>query len=134
MALSKIQIQQLKDHLDACKRPFFLFDDDQDGLCSFLQLYRYKGEGKGVIVKTTPKVGTVFADKILEFQPDKIFILDLADIEQDFLDEMKAPVIWIDHHGPYSRENVKYFNPRIAKWEDNHPVSFMCHQVVQQDL
>ena len=134
MALSKEQIHQLRDHLDSCKRPLFLFDDDQDGLCSFLQLYRYKGEGKGIIVKTTPKVGTVFLSKINEFQPDKVFILDLADVEQEFIDEIKVPVIWIDHHGPYERYNVKYFNPRISNWDDNHPTSFMCYQVVEQDL
>ena len=134
MALSNIQIKQIKDHLDNCKNPLFFFDDDQDGLCSFLQLYRYKKEGKGIIVKTTPKLGSIFVNKVNEYQPDKIFILDIAVVEQDFLDEMKVPVIWIDHHGPFERDNVKYFNPRISNWEDNHPTSYMCHQVVQQDL
>jgi len=134
MALSTNQIKQLRELLDNCKKPLFFFDDDQDGLCSFLQLYRYKKEGKGIIVKTTPKLGTVFVRKVQEYDPDKIFILDLAVVEQDFLDEMKVPVIWIDHHGPFERDNVKYFNPRISNWEDNHPTSYMCHQVVQQDL
>jgi len=134
MALSKEQIHQLREHLDNCQRPLFFFDDDQDGLCSFLQLYKYKKEGKGIIVKTTPKLGTVFVKKVQEYHPDKIFILDLAVIEQDFLDEMKVPVIWIDHHGPFERHNVKYFNPRISNWEDNHPTSFMCYQVVEKDL
>lgn len=134
MALSPIQIVQIRDHLDNCQRPLFFFDDDQDGVCSFLQFYRYKGEGKGIIVKTTPKLGSIFLNKVREYGPDKIFILDLAIVEQDFLDELKIPVIWVDHHGPFERENVKYFNPRISKWEDNHPTSYMCHQVVQQEL
>ncbi len=134
MALSKIQVQQIRDSLDSCKKPLFLFDDDQDGVCSYLQLYRYKKEGKGIIVKTTPKVGTIFITKINEFQPDMVFILDLADVEQEFLDEIKVPVIWIDHHGPYDRQNVKYFNPRISNWGDNHPTSYMCHQIVERDL
>lgn len=134
MALSSEQIRQIRDNLDNCKNPLFFFDDDQDGLCSFLQLYRYKKEGKGIIVKTTPKLGTVFVNKVKEYGPDKIFILDLAVVEQDFLDEMNVPVIWIDHHGPFERSNVKYFNPRILKWEDNQPTSYMCYQVVQRDL
>ena len=134
MALSSAQIRQIRDNLDNCKKPLFFFDDDQDGVCSFLQLYRYKKEGKGIIVKTTPKLGTFFSSKVEEYNPDKIFILDLAIVEQDFLDEMKAPVIWIDHHGPFERSNVKYFNPRVSNWEDNHPTSYMCHQVVQQEL
>lgn len=134
MALSTAQIKQIRDHLDNCKRPLFFFDDDQDGLCSFLQLYRYKNEGQGIIVKTHPKLGTVFVQKVREFQPDKVFILDVAIVEQEFLDEMKVPVLWIDHHGPFERDNVKYFNPRVSNWEDNHPTSYMCHQVVDQDL
>ena len=134
MALSSEQIKQFKEHLDNCKNPLFLFDDDQDGLCSFLQLYRYKKEGNSVIVKTTPRIGSVFVRKVEEYNPDKIFILDVAVVEQDFLDEMKVPVIWLDHHGPFKRDNVKYFNPRISNYEDNHPTSFMCYQIIQQDL
>ena len=94
MALSKNQIHQIRESLDSCKNPLFFFDDDQDGLCSFLQLYRYKGEGKGIIVKTTPKLGALFARKVEEYHPDKIFILDLAAVEQEFLDGIKVPVIW----------------------------------------
>src|SRR3989338_1955064 len=134
MALSKAQAHQIKDNLDNCKRPLFFFDDDQDGLCSYLQLYRYKQEGRGIIVKTTPKIGSLFVRKVSEYQPDKVFVLDIADVQQDFLDEMKVPVIWIDHHGPFERNNVKYFNPRVSNFEDNHPTSYLCYQAVQQDL
>lgn len=134
MALSKEQIKQIREHLDNCKNPLFFFDDDQDGLCSFLQLYRYKREGRGIIVKTHPKLGKVFVRKVEECKPDKIFILDVALVEQEFLDEMKVPVVWIDHHGPFERGNVKYFNPRVSNWEDNHPTSYMCYQAVRQDL
>ena len=132
MSLSKNQISQLRENLDNCKKPLFFFDDDQDGLCSFLLLYRYKKEGNGIIVKTAPKLGTFFLGKVNECNPDKIFVLDIADIEQDFLDEMKSPVIWVDHHGPFERAGVKYFNPRISNFEDNHPTSFMCYQIVKQ--
>lgn len=134
MALSKQQLVQIKDNLDNCKNPLFFFDDDQDGLCAFLQLYRYKKEGKGIIVKTTPKLGTIFARKVQEYLPDKIFILDLADVEQDFLDEMKVPVIWIDHHGTSMKNNAKYFNPRVSNPDDNQPTSFLCYEAVRQDL
>lgn len=134
MALSEDQIKQLREYLDNCNRPLFFYDDDQDGLCSFLQLFKYKKEGKGIIVKTTPKLGPVFIRKVDEYSPDKIFILDMAVVEQEFLDEIKVPVIWIDHHGPFQRHNVKYFNPRILNWEDNHPTSYMCYQIVHQDM
>ena len=134
MALSTTQIKQAREHLDNCKRPLFFFDDDQDGLCSFLQLYRYKKEGKGVIVKTTPKIDSVFVKKVDEYKPDKVFILDIAVVEQDFLDEIKVPVVWIDHHGPFQRNNVKYFNPRTSNPQDNHPTSYLCYQIVSQEM
>ena len=131
MALSQNQIKKARDELDSCKNPLFLYDDDQDGLCSFLQMYRYKQEGKGVIVKTLPKIGTLFLRHVEEYHPDKIFVLDIADIEQEFIDSAKVPVIWIDHHGPYQRENVKYFNPRL-EGNDNFPTSFLCHQITNK--
>ncbi|HLG23898.1 MAG TPA: DHH family phosphoesterase [Candidatus Nanoarchaeia archaeon] len=133
MALSEKQLIQIKDHLDNCKNPLFFFDDDQDGLCSFLQFYRYKKEGKGSIVKTTPKVDSFFLKKVEEYNPDKIFILDMAIVEQDFLDEVKVPVVWIDHHGPFERHKVHYFNPRVSNQKDNHPTSYLCYQVLKQD-
>ena len=134
MALSSSQIRQIRGHLDNCKKPLFFFDDDQDGLCAFLQLYRCKREGKGIIVRMTPRIDAAFAEKVAEYAPDKVFILDIADVEQDFLDEVKAPVVWIDHHGPFERHNVKYFNPRISRLEDNHPTSYMCYQIAHQDM
>ena len=132
--LGNKEYAQIKDEIDSCQNPLFFFDDDQDGLCSFLLLYRHKQEGHGIIVKTAPKLGVFFLKKVEEYNPDKIFILDIAVVEQDFLDEMKVPVIWIDHHGPLERDNVKYFNPRASNFEDNHPVSFMCYQIAEQDL
>ena len=134
MALLTNQTHQIKEQLDNCKKPLFFFDDDQDGLCSFLQLYRYKHEGKGIIVKTTPNLSSMFLKNVQDYSPDKIFVLDIALIEQDFLDQVKLPVIWIDHHGPFKRDNVKYFNPRVSNMQDNHPTSFMCYEIVGKDI
>ena len=133
MGLSKKQIEEIRIHLDECKNPLFLFDDDQDGLCSFLQLYRYKREGKGFIVKTVPKIDISFVQKAKNYNPDKIFILDMAIVEQEFLDEVNVSVIWIDHHQPLQREKVHYYNPRNAKPHENFPTSYLCHQIVEQD-
>ena len=110
MALSKKQVAELREHLDNCKNPLFFFDDDQDGLSAFLLLYRYKREGHGIVVKTSSKLGTVFSNKVKEYNPDKVFILDIAEVAQEFIDAIKVPVVWVDHHGPFQRENVKYFN------------------------
>ena len=134
MALTKKQYGEIKDELDNCKNPLYFFDDDPDGLSAFLLLYRYKKEGHGIIVKTHPKLDNRSISKVKEYDPDKIFVLDVAKLEQEFIDNAKRPVIWVDHHGPYERTSVKYFNPRIEKKEDNFPTTYLCYNVVKQDL
>ena len=132
--LTNKQTEQIKDELDNCQNPIFFFDDDPDGLCAFLLLYRYKKEGHGFVVKTHPKLDVRSAPKIEQYDADKVFVLDVANLEQDFIDASKAPVIWIDHHGPFERTGMRYFNPRINDKNVNIPTTYMCYKVVQQDL
>jgi len=127
------QIAEIREELTYSQRPLFFFHDDPDGVCSFLLLYRYAKEGNGICIKSSPKVDIKFLPKIEEYKPDKIFILDLALVNQDFLDAVKVPVIWIDHHDPVERENVKYYNPRIQDHKDNTPVSYYCYQITQKE-
>ena len=134
MALSKKQYSEIKGHLDSCNNPLFFFDDDQDGLCAFLLLYRYKKEGHGIVVKTSPKIENLVLTKIGEYNPDKVFILDVAATDYEFLEKVKVPVVWVDHHGQPKIENAHYYNPRISRAKDNQPTSFMCYNVVKQDL
>ncbi len=134
MALTRVQIEHAKEELDNCNNPLFFFDDDQDGLCSFLQLYRYKKEGRGIIVKTTPALSPIFLKKVHEYGPDRIFILDVANVDEEFLESAKAPIVWIDHHGTEQKKGVSYYNPRANDKDDNFPTSYLCYQIAQQDL
>lgn len=130
--LSDKQLKQIKDELTHCKRPIFFFHDDPDGLCSFLLLYRQIHEGKGVVIKTKPNIGEMFSRKVEEYGADKVFVLDVAMVEQGFIDAVKIPVVWIDHHDPLERQNVKYFNPRLNG--ENIPPSYICYRAVKKDL
>ena len=132
--LTEKQYQQIKEELDNRQNPLFFFDDDPDGLCSFLLLYKYKKEGHGFVVKTHPKLDIRSVPKIEQYNADKVFVLDVAQLEQDFIDACKVPLIWVDHHGPSEVHNVKYFNPRLAKKDDNIPTTYMCYKVAQSDL
>lgn len=136
MGLSQKQIEQIKEELDNCKRPIFFFHDDPDGLCSFLLLYRYLNEGKGVVVKTNPEMDINFARKANEYEADKVFVLDIAKMSQDFVDNVKVPIIWIDHHPvpDYKYDAVKYFNCRTLDPTDIRPVTYWCYQAVKQDM
>jgi single-stranded DNA-specific DHH superfamily exonuclease len=132
--LTKREVDEIKEELETASNPVYFFHDDPDGLCSFLLLYRFVREGHGIIVKTKPSVDERFLRKVEEYKPDKIFIVDLAMVEQDFIDRAKTKIIWIDHHEPLKRHGVKYYNPRVKHPKTNIPASFLCHQAVARDL
>ncbi len=135
MALTKKQYKEIRAELENCFRPLIFFDDDADGIAAFLLLYRFCREGKGVIIKTTPNITAgLFLRKVEEYGPDKIFVLDIAEVEQEFIDKAKMPIIWIDHHEPQTRSNVKYFNPKTTNEKDNLPASVICYEAIKQDL
>jgi len=134
MAIIDSDIEKIRKELETSFKPLFFFDDDPDGLSSFLLFYRFAKEGKGVVVKATPELTTMFSNKVVEYEPDKVFILDKPDVNQDFIDEIHIKAVWIDHHEPKLRQNISYFNPRIENDKDNRPTSYWCYQVVKQDL
>ena len=134
MGLTKKEIETIQHELETAKDPLYFFHDDPDGLCSFLLFYRRIKEGKGIVVKTRPNIDSKFIHKVQEYSPDKIFVLDIASMEQEFVDSVKRPIIWLDHHGTQQINGVKYFNPRKHDQENNVPVSSMCYDVVLQDL
>jgi single-stranded DNA-specific DHH superfamily exonuclease len=131
--LSKKQYSQILEELDNCKRPLYFFHDDADGLASFLLFYRYKREGKGVCVKSRPKVDSRFFKVVKEYAPDKIFILDLGILEEEFFEEFRnIPIIWMDHHAPINIPGVKYFNPRVENAKDNSCIAYHCYNVIKE--
>ncbi|MBI3033125.1 DHH family phosphoesterase [Candidatus Woesearchaeota archaeon] len=133
MSLQKQQIETLRKALEDSVRPLFFFDDDPDGLTAFLLLYRFKKEGHGVIVKSLPCIDVSFLKKVEEYQPDTIFVLDVPSMDQDFIDKVKVPIFWIDHHKPQNNTKVYYCNPRVYDDTDNRPTNYWAYQVVQQD-
>ena len=69
MSLTTKEIKNIKKALDESARPIFFFDDDPDGVCSFVQFYKYKGDGKGVILKTGHQLTEELIRKVDEYQP-----------------------------------------------------------------
>jgi single-stranded DNA-specific DHH superfamily exonuclease len=128
------QLAKIRDDLEISKNPLYFFHDDPDGLSSFLLFYRFVKEGHGIIIKTHPLIDEKFLKKVEEYHPDKIFIVDIAKVKQEFIDRTNVPIIWIDHHGPQDRDKVYYANPRINDPNNNTSVSEICYDVVKQDL
>jgi oligoribonuclease NrnB/cAMP/cGMP phosphodiesterase (DHH superfamily) len=112
----------------------YFFDNDPDGLSSFLLFYRKIREGQGVVAKGGPVLKRMFAKRVIDYLPDHIFVFDKPVVEQEFIDQSKTTITWIDHHEPVKRRGVKYYNPRIADEKDNRPTSYWAYQVIKQDI
>jgi single-stranded DNA-specific DHH superfamily exonuclease len=133
--LSQEKIKIIRDFLENCSNPLFFFDNDQDGLCSYLLLRRKYGKGNGIPVKNSP-MGKEYFRRVSEFNPDMIFILDQPNVDDEFFEsvaELNLPVVWIDHHET-NLENipdfVEYFNPLYGKSSENVPVTYLCSKIV----
>lgn len=130
------QIQEFRNFLEKSQNPLFLFDNDVDGLCSFLLFARFCGKGKGVAIKTFPSVGGTYIKKVHEFKPDYIFVLDKPLIDKDFRNSVKEfgiPIVWLDHHPipDYAKEEgIYYFNPLQQK-ASNEPTSYWAYKIIK---
>lgn len=129
--LSEKQAAFLRQELEAAKNPFFFYDSDADGLSAFLLLYRMHREGKGISINTSTLTSQSLR-KVVELHPDKIFILDIPKVDQEFLDGVKRPVFWLDHHQPQERQFVHYYNPRVHDPDAYVPTTRMTWQVSQR--
>ncbi|MGD9276023.1 MAG: DHHA1 domain-containing protein [Candidatus Pacearchaeota archaeon] len=132
--LTQKQVKEIREHLERAQNPVFFFDNDQDGLCSFLLLQRFIERGKGVAIKSFPGLTKEYFRRANELNADYIFILDKPDVADEFFREARQvniPIVWIDHHDmgkPKKRENVFYFNPSLGK-KDYEATSLFCYQV-----
>jgi len=137
--LNKTQIEEIKKHLENSQNPLFFFDNDADGLCSFLILQRTMQRGKGVPVKSSPELNSSYLRKINELNPDAVFVLDKPKVSMDFIDGVKEknlPLIWIDHHNVdvenEKKSKVYYYN----SYPSSEPVTYISQKVFnrQEDL
>ena len=135
--LTKKQINEIREHLEKAQNPVFFYDNDPDGLCSFLLLRRYLKRGKGVAIKSFPEMNTEYSRKAVELNADYIFILDKPVVSKAFFEEVKKfniPVVWIDHHEVQVEipEFIFYYNPIIRKKKSNEPVTYLCYKITEK--
>lgn len=135
--LTSKQVEEIKEHLENAQNPIFFFDNDQDGLCSFLLLQRFLGRGKGVAAKSFPDLIPEYFRKVKELEADYIFILDKPLVSRAFFEEVhkeNIPVVWIDHH-KINRDAipdyVNYYNPVFNKNPTSEPVTALCYEITK---
>lgn len=133
--LTEEQIEKIKEHLEKSQNPIFFFDNDADGLCSFLILRRWIGRGRGVPVRSYPGLTKELFKKVRELNADYIFILDKPVVDRDFFEEANKnniPVVWVDHHEidrSVIPHFVDYYNPLYNEGRNNEPATFLCYQI-----
>jgi single-stranded DNA-specific DHH superfamily exonuclease len=136
--LTKKQKTEIKEHLEKSQNPLFFFDNDCDGLCSFLLLQRYIGRGKGVCVKSFPSLDVTYFRKVEELKADYIFILDKPIVSEEFIKEaekINIPIVWIDHHfieGQKISPYANYYNPTYNKVKSSEPVTALCYDITNK--
>jgi len=135
--LNKIQISEIKEHLEKAQNPVFFFDNDCDGLCSFLLLQRFIGRGKGVAIKSFPALDETYFRKVEELNADYVFILDKPHVSEEFfkrVQQINLPVVWIDHHDVELKvpDFVDYYNVVLNFPSTNEPVTAICYEIVKQ--
>ncbi len=128
-----ISINDVRSLLDKSVNPFFLFDEDCDGLCSYLLLMRHYKKGNGRIVKDSPRVNGKYAAIANKYNPDLIVVLDKPVLEQEFVDDCKAPILWIDHHPIIEVDNVKYFNPKFKNPNESSATTYWAYKCANTD-
>ena len=134
--LGENMINEIKEHLDKAQNPLFFFDNDNDGLCSFLLLRRHIERGKGVTIKSFPDLNVSYYRKVKELNPDYIFILDKPMVSEEFLNKVNndnIPIVWIDHHQTerYNDSFVYYYNPYLDN-KTSEPISYIAYKITSK--
>jgi single-stranded DNA-specific DHH superfamily exonuclease len=141
--LTNNQLSELKNLLEKAQNPLFLFDNDADGLCSFLLLRRFIDRGIGVAIKSFPELDKSYVKRVEEFNPDYVFVVDKPVISKEFAEEIKKmniPLVWLDHHDVTSdiefNENVHYFNSMKSEKPSSEPTTYWAWKVTgrKEDL
>src|SRR3989344_5099170 len=138
--LSEKQLIEIREHLEKAQHPLFFYDNDADGLCSYVILRKFIGRGKGVAVKSFPELNASYAKKAQELDADYVFVLDKPVVSREFVEELNKlglTMVWIDHHEIQSDINEKEFkhlfiyNPALSHGKDKsfEPVTYWSYKV-----
>ena len=136
--LTEQQLKEIKEHLENAQNPIFLFDNDPDGLCSFLLLQRYIGRGRGVSLRGHSSVTASFFKRVEEFNADYIFVLDRAVLSEEFIKlakEANILIVAIDHHD-IPHQNIKFYYNTFETSGKSEPTSYLCYRATgkKEDL
>jgi len=134
--LNEKQLQEIREHLENSKNPVFFFDNDSDGLCSFLLLQRFIGRGRGISLKGLPSLNKAYYKRAEEFNADCIFVLDRPSVDKEVIELNKngknLPIICIDHHQPDEVPDVAGYYNTYLESKKSEPTSYLCYKATEK--
>ena len=125
------ELNQIKELLERSQNPLFLFDNDGDGLCSFMILKKSLDRGKGFLIKSFPELSADYIRKADEFNSDLIIVLDYGLISKEFIESAKErnlEIVVIDHHDVPKIPETNFFTSYPTK----EPTSYICQKIFNQ--
>lgn len=133
-------MSDIREHLDKAQNPIFFYDNDADGLCSYVLFRKFIDRGKGVVIRSHPNIDVGYTRKIYELNADYIFVLDRPILGKAFVDEiskLQLPIVWIDHHDAdnedYGYDNLFRYNPGIGKKKSSEPVTYWAYKITKRE-
>ena len=134
--LSEKQILEVREHLEKAQNPLFFYDNDADGLCSFILFRKFIERGKGIAVRSHPDIDENYAKRAQELNADYIFVLDRPILGKKFVEEIRKlqlPIVWIDHHSiEEDYDDISVYNPTKSKEKSSEPVSYLAYKVTER--
>ena len=136
--LSEKQILEIREHLEKAQNPVFFYDNDADGLCSYILLRRFIGRGKGVAIRSHTTIDEGYAQKAQQLNADYVFVLDRPHLGEKFVEEiekLQLPIVWIDHHDgkdTYDYKNIFTYNPLNGSPASSEPVVYWAYKIANR--
>ena len=129
--LTKQELEGFKKELDESQKPYYFYDDDPDGIASSLLVYRYKQSGYGMIVKARSILTMQFVEKAVNYGADRIFVLDIPQMDDEVLEKINLPISWLDHHDIIKvKKSISYYNPKLKDPEEYSPTSYWAYNTL----
>lgn len=125
-----IEIQNL---LEKSENPFFYFDNDCDGLCSFILLYKKYKKGHFALSKAILEEEH-FLRKVKEYSPDLIVLLDIAKVPADIKEKVNLPIMLIDHHPLQKINGVYSYNLKEYNHDEQGSTTAIAYEIVNSNL
>ncbi len=120
----------LRETLSSANGILVYYDDDADGLASFLLVKHAFPEAIGIRAARGPELGEEFLRYEQTYKPSIILILDKPAVSDAFFEGTKTPIIWIDHHSGEDpqRSTVTYINH--CKEGRDEPTSYWIYKEI----